>query len=136
MNDSQIDQLLRATKIEASADFTTKTLACIKAQSLKEKSLDDFCDKLLLSQKQKASDDFSEKAIRTIKREKSASTLRRIIEITMSASVAACIAISVFALPIPQQTSLSEEAFAEVANLNTEISNLAVLIYEQELSSY
>ncbi len=136
MNDSQIDQLLRATKINASADFTERTLARIKAQSLEENSLDNLCDTLLLSQKQKASDNFTEKAISSIKREKPTSIFKRIIEITMSVSVAACIAISIFTLPIPSQTSFSEEAFAEVANLNTEISNLAVLIYEQELSSY
>ncbi len=135
MNDEQLDKLLHAQKVQASADFTERALKRILAQEKSQTSLDKFCDNLLVSQKIKTTSNFTERTLKTIRQEKRVPLLQKIIGITSSLGVAACIGISVVTLQITQ-ADMSENAYAEMTELNSEISALAAFIYEQELDSF
>ena len=133
MNDKSIDNLLRQAKISASPNFTEKALSGITSQSKSESSIDNICDNLLKASKLSASKNFTERALKTILNPRQSTLFNNISRSIATIATAACITISIANLPNPRQNTISEQDFADLSYLNSEISNLATLIYEQEI---
>ena len=133
MNDKTIDNLLREAKISASSNFTEKALSGITSHALSESSIDSLCDNLLKASKRPASTNFTERALRTILTPNHSTIFNKLYRSITTIAAAICITISITTLPNPRQNTISEQDFAYLSSLTSEISNLATLIYEQEL---
>ena len=132
MTDKQIQQLIKDAKVTASADFADRAFASISKLKEQENKIDVLCDKLLRNAKISTSPTFTARAIKHITFEKTSTIFAKFSKIFILATTAACLSLIVGQLNVPYNYVISESDFAEMSNLDSEISNLANLIYEQE----
>ncbi|MBO5255419.1 MAG: hypothetical protein J6B07_06305 [Opitutales bacterium] len=132
MTDKQIQQLIKDAKITVSPDFTDRVFASIAKTKELENKIDVRCDELLRDAKIKASPTFTSKAIQRITYKNTSTAFEIISKVLIFAATAVCLSLVVGQLNVPYNYVISESDFAEISNLDSEISNLAHLIYEQE----
>ncbi len=133
MTDNKIDTLFRNAKIEASADFGDRTFASIVKTQQLQHSLDFKCNELLRASKISASSTFTERVANSILKQRRSTPFEKISKILALVATAACLTITFAQLSVPNRYTISEYDFAEMSNLDSEITSLANLIYEQEL---
>ena len=132
MTEEQIQRLIKDAKIKASADFTDRVFDSIAKTKERENKIDILYDNLLRDAKIKASPTFASRAMQRITCKKTSSVFGMISKGLIFVATAACISLVVGQLNVPYNYVVSENDFAEMSNLDSEISNLTHLIYEQE----
>ena len=134
VEDGKIDMLLKSARVEVSAGFVGRVLAKIGEDEMCCKRVDGLCDELLCKNGVEASVGFTGRVLAAVK-SNGRSAVSRFIMFGSSIAAAACIAAVVAVMPESAAVSADEAYFAQLDNLDNEISNLAVLISEQELFS-
>ena len=132
MTNQQINELLKNAKVQASAEFVDKTMANINIAKEQEEKLDTLCDELFKKAKVQAPINFTDKTLRHISKQKHYSTMEKVARYFAAVAMSACVMIVAWQYGFPKQYTVSENDFAQMSNLDSEISNLSNLIYEQE----
>ena len=132
MTDFQIDELLKRRNVIASADFSARALSGILSGARRSGTLDAAIDARLAQYPVEASLSFSSRALDFALGR--ASWGRRILSaLTSVSAVAACVAVAFAVVPNIERTALTEDDFAQMSALNSELYALANLIAEQEV---
>lgn len=134
IDDGKIDMLLKSARVEVSAGFVERVLAKIGEDEMRRRRVDGLCDGLLRKNGVEASTGFTGRVLNAVKFG-GKSTVSRFVMFGSSVAAAACIAAIVAVMPVNNEVSVDEAYFAQLDNLDNEISNLAALISEQELFS-
>ena len=134
VDDGKIDILLKSARVEVSDGFVGRVLAKIGEDEVCCKRIDGLCDELLCKNGVEASAGFTGRVLAAMK-SNGRSAVSRFIMFGSSIAAVACIAVIAAVMPIRNDISADEAYFAQLDNLDNEISNLAVLISEQELFS-
>lgn len=132
MTDFQIDELLKRRRVVASADFSARAVSGILSDTRALESFDSAIDARLAKYPVEASLSFSSRALDFALGR--ASWGRRILSaLTSVSAVAACVAVAFVAVPSVERSALTEDDFAQMSALNSELYALANLIAEQEV---
>lgn len=134
IDDVKIDMLLKSARVEVSAGFVERVLAKIGEDEMRRRRVDGLCDGLLRKNGVEASTGFTGRVLNAVKFG-GKSTVSRFVMFGSSVAAAACIVAIVAVMPANNEVSVDEAYFAQLDNLDNEISNLAALISEQELFS-
>ncbi|MBE6413762.1 MAG: hypothetical protein E7035_04325 [Verrucomicrobiaceae bacterium] len=132
MTNQQINKLFKEAKVQASAEFVDKVMANISIAKEQEEKLDTLCDRLFKQTKVQARANFTDKIITQISKQKHYSTMEKIARYFAFVAMSACVMIVAWQYGFPNQYTVSESDFAQMSDLDSEISNLSNLIYEQE----
>ena len=132
MTNQQINELFKNAKVQASAEFVDKAMANIKTAKEQEEKLDTLCNELFKQTKVQAPVNFTDKIIEHISKQKHYSTMEKVARYFAFIAMSACVMVVAWQYGFPNQYTVSESDFVQMSNLDSEISNLSNLIYEQE----
>ncbi len=134
MTDFQIDELLKRRRVVASADFSARAVSGILSDARALQSLDSAIDGRLSKYPVEASRSFSARALKFVLEGGHGSLVCRFVSALASVSaVAACVAVAFAVVPSVERSALSEDDFAQMSAINSELYALANLIAEQEV---